>query len=201
MKEQVCAVMGLGGPLAGARSSLHKAAIISSLVAVGLSLSAQAGVYPFTFSDSGSIPQGGGSPLSFEHTISGLPGHMEVVELILTFSSGSDLGRSINGTLILNPGSSGDTTTYVSFAPSATRAGAGGQEIYDVTFTGFNGYNPNGTWGLSLWDNNTSGNSLVSWSLEITAPEPVNVALGAFGLCVAGAGVGRRMYARVRTGC
>ena len=30
-------------------------------------------------------------------------------------------------------------------------------------------------------------------------PEPVNVALGVFGLCVAGASVGRRVYARVRS--
>jgi hypothetical protein len=36
-----------------------KLAVLSSLLAALFSLSAQAAVYPFTFSDSGPIPQGG----------------------------------------------------------------------------------------------------------------------------------------------
>lgn len=74
--------------------------------------------------------------------------------------------------------------TYVSFSPVATSSGTGSQNIYDVTFSGFNGSNPNNTWALNLWDNSTSGveNGSVSWSLNITAdvPEPIDVALGIF---------------------
>jgi hypothetical protein len=78
----------------------------------------------------------------------------------------------------------------VSFFPDVTRTSQGNR-IFDVTFSGasgtpglgFDGLNPNGTWGLVLWDHSTSGieNGLVSWTLSITAvPEPVTLALGWF---------------------
>ena len=73
----------------------------------------------------------------------------------------------------------------MSLSPTLGTPGSGSQRIYDVTFSGapFNGLDPNNTWALVLWDNNTSGieNGLVSWSLDITAlPEPVTVALLVF---------------------
>ncbi len=160
-------------------------AALSSLLAVVFTLSAQAGLFTYPYSDSGPIPQGGTS-LSFEHTITGIPQIINSVELILTFNNGYDLGGNINGALILNPNGS---PTFVSFTPTITRAGTGGQEIYDVTFSGFNTFNPNGIWALNLWDINNSGieNGLVSWTLDITAvPEPVNVALGLFAGLFAG---------------
>ncbi len=105
------------------------------------------------------------------------------VEFVLTLNDKVNLtGNSsgIQGTLILNP--SGSETC--GFSPVATSSGTGSQNIYDVTFSGFDGSNPNNTWALNLWDNSTSGveNGSVSWSLNITAdvPEPIDVALGIF---------------------
>lgn len=157
-----------------------RVAAISSVLALVFSLSAQGGLYTYNYSDSGPIPQFSTS-FSAEHSLTGIPSSITSIELILTFSSGYDLGGHILGTLILDPSGS---DIYTSFTPSVTRAGTGSQEIYDVTFTApFASSNPNNIWALNLWDNNTSGieNSLVSWSLDITAvPEPVNVALGIF---------------------
>ena len=74
-----------------------------------------------------------------------------------------------------------------------------------VTFASFDSKNPNGTWTLFLADLSSGGQSqLVSWELDITAvPEPVNVALGAFGVIFVMAGVGRSQAARrlVRRAC
>ena len=162
-----------------------RAAAISSILAVLFSLSAHASLYtyPNNFSDSGAIPQGG-TTFSVEHTISGIRSPITSVEFVLTLNDNVNLtGNSsgIQGTLILNPSGS---DTYVSFSPVATSSGTGSQNIYDVTFSGFNGSNPNNTWALNLWDNSTSGveNGSVSWSLNITAdvPEPIDVALGIF---------------------
>lgn len=51
----------------------------------------------------------------------------------------------------------------------------------------FNGLNPNGTWTLFISDMSAGNVSTMNgWSLDITAvPEPVEVALGVFGVCVA----------------
>jgi hypothetical protein len=52
-----------------------------------------------------------------------------------------------------------------------------------VTFAGYNGMNPNGTWTLFFADMSAGAQSTVeSWELDITAvPEPANIALGVFG--------------------
>jgi hypothetical protein len=55
--------------------------------------------------------------------------------------------------------------------------------------TTFGGMNPNGTWTLFFADVSAGGGQAVvnGWSLDITAvPEPVNVALGLFGVLFAG---------------
>jgi hypothetical protein len=175
-----------------------RVAAISSVLALVFSLSAQGGLYTYNYSDSGPIPQGG-TTLSFEHTIGGIEPIITSIELILTFQNNHDLNGSILGTLILDPGGS---ATYQSFAPSATQAGTGGQKIYDVTWTiPFATFNPNNIWALNLWDSSTSGieNSLVSWTLEITAvPEPVNVALGIFAGVFAVGGLCRTQPVRKR---
>lgn len=178
---------------------------ISSLFAAVFSLSAHAAVYPFTYSDSGAIPQGGGT-LAFEHAISGIPTTITGIELILTFNDSSSLtgdSTGIQGHLILGTGVG---SPFVNFYPTATSS-SGSQRIYDVTFSGtsgspgagFNGLNPNNTWGLELWDNSSSGieNGLVSWTLNVTAvPEPITYALPVFGLIFLGGTVGRLYLAR-----
>ena len=177
-----------------------KLAVLSGLLAALFGLCAHAGLYPFTFTDSGVIPQGG-SVFSAPHTISGIASSITSLELILTFNDSTSLsGNSsgIQGHLILG---TSDTSPYINFYPEATSS-SGQERIYDVTFngapdspgTGFNGLNPNDTWGLVLWDNSTSGieNGLVGWSLDIDAvPEPVNVALGLFGVLFAGVSAAR----------
>jgi hypothetical protein len=112
-----------------------------------------------------------------------MPSSITSVEMILTFNDSASLTggdpAGIQGHLILG---TSDTSPFVNFYPVATSS-SGAQRSYDVTFSGFNGLNPNNTWGLLLWDNSTSGinNGLVSWSLGVTAvPEPVPVALGIF---------------------
>ncbi len=66
----------------------------------------------------------------------------------------------------------------------------------------FDGINPNGTWTLRFFDDvggAGSASTLDSWSLQLTAvPEPINVALGVFGVVFAGVAVGRRLRARAR---
>ncbi|MGO8927546.1 MAG: hypothetical protein ACLQU3_11720 [Limisphaerales bacterium] len=172
-----------------------KLALLSGLLAALFSLSARAGLYQYTFSDSGPIPQGG-TVFSVEQTISGIQHVVSSVELILTFNDSASLtGSSSSGIQgLLNLGTA-TSSPFVSFSPTATSS-SGQERIYDVTFSGtsgtpgagFNGLDPNNTWGLVLWDNSTSGieNGLVSWSLDITAvPEPVAVALICFGALAA----------------
>jgi hypothetical protein len=168
-----------------------KLAVRSSLLAALFSFSAHGGLYTFNFNDSGPIPQGG-AVLSVPQTISGIEHVISSIELILTFNDNASLtGNSSSGIQgLLNLGTA-TGSPFVSFSPTATSA-SGQERIYDVTFsgssgtpgTGFNGLDPNNTWGLVLWDNSTSGieNGLVGWSLDITAvPEPVTMALALCG--------------------
>jgi hypothetical protein len=169
---------------------------ILSLLAGLFCCSAHATLYTENFSDSGTVPQGGTVVFSAEGTVSDitLPSpYITSIELILTFNDNSSLTGSssgIQGSLNLGNGTS---SPFVSFYPTAATP-AGPSYVYDVTFSDFNGLNPNDTWGLVLWDNSNSGieNYLVGWSLDITAvPEPVNVALGIFGVALLGTGVAR----------
>ena len=185
-----------------------KAAVISTLWALGLSLSATAGIYTHTFdyTDSGVVPQAG-ITFSIEHAISGLSSsELTSVLLTLTFNDNASLLGSIaglQGHLIL--GSAMDSP-FVNFYP-VDNSGAG-LHTYTATFsgspgspgTGFAGLDANNNWGLVLWDNGTSGieNRLNGYSLTITAvPEPINVALGLFGGVFAGVVAVRRLRALV----
>lgn len=59
--------------------------------------------------------------------------------------------------------------------------------------TSFQNLNPNTTWTLFFADQSPGlQNTLSGWSLDITAvPEPLNVALGVFGVVVTGVGAAR----------
>ena len=189
-----------------------KRALLSAVLATGFGLTARAGLYVENFTDSGAIPiPQSGFSFGVEHPVSGIgtPVSAGGIELILTFNSFQDLnGNSsgIQGRLILNPGVSQE---YATFFPTATYAGTGPQEIYDVTISGLTDpfflQSPNSIWALNLWDNNqnTGGieNGLVSWTMDIntisTVPEPISYALALFGLVFIGAGA-RRFYLRRR---
>jgi hypothetical protein len=156
-----------------------------------MSLTAQAGLY--TSTDAGAIPQGG-TTFSSEIVVSdiSLPNpYVTSVNLVLTFNSTASLGypsgsSTLSGLLTMG---TEVTSPYASFTPVVTTLN-GGQAVYNVTFaTQFDGYNPNTTWGLVLWDTSNTGieNGLVGWSLNIEAvPEPANMALGLFGALAAG---------------
>ena len=169
-----------------------KAVILAGVCLVGLSRSGQAAVYNFSDGSSGSpigtISPGGAFPLSSVQNLSsaGMLTSISSLELTLTFNDSGALasdGSGIQGLLTLGIGGG---SPYVAFNPVATST-SGGNSIYDVTFaaaptSGFNGLNPNDTWSLLVWDNDSSiGNELVSWNLGITAvPEPANAALALF---------------------
>ena len=163
-----------------------KLAVLSGLLTAMFNLSAHAALYPFNYSDSGAIPQGG-TTFSAEQTVSTLPDYVITsIELILTFNDSSSLTGNSTGIQGLLDLGTGTGSTYANFSPTATSS-SGQQRIYDVTFSGFNGDNPNNTWALVLWDNSSTGieNGLVSWTLDITAvPEKENEALALFGIIV-----------------
>ena len=91
----------------------------------------------------------------------------------------------------------GQTTSPLSSASSF--AADGGSITLDAVGTGFGTMNPNGRWTLFFADVVAGGgkSSLSGWSLDITAvPEPVNMALGLFGVLFAGAIAVRRWLTR-----
>jgi hypothetical protein len=170
-------------------------------ILLGATLSARASitylgnnVWQASSTDSGPIPQGG-TTFSSEQSISGIGSPIVSIELILNFSQG-DLSLTgdntgIEGHLIL--GTSEDSP-FIDFYPTAT-SGSDPNYVYEATFSGspgtpglgFNGSNPNDTWGLVLWDNSSSGqeNALNGWTLEITVvPEPVTMGLVIFAAMV-----------------
>lgn len=171
-----------------------KLAVLAGLLAAMFSLSARASITEtFNFTDSGAIPQGG-TVFSVEQTVSGIGSPIQSIELILTFNDSASLSPSSTLQGLLNLGITGSATS-VNFTPTISYAGTGSQQIYDVTFSDFNGQDPNNTWALVLWDTGNSGieNGLVGWTLDVVVPEPVTLALVVFGLAFAGFGV-RRWY-------
>lgn len=191
----------------------RKATALAALLALAFSLPAVAALYTFDYTDAGLVPQvvpQVGTALSVEHVVGGWADtSITSVHFTLTFNDNASLlGTSggIQGHLIL--GSSAESP-FVNFYPVESLED--GSYTYSATFSGssgspgvgFNGLDPNNTWGLVLWDNSESGieNWLTGFSLEITAvPEPINVALGIFAggaLAVHGA---RRWRGRSRSG-
>lgn len=170
-----------------------KLAVLSSLLAAMFSLSAHAGLYPYSINYSSSpppIPQGGLSLTPAPQiTVSGLPSVISSVEIILTFNDNSSLtGNSSSGIQGLLDLGTLTTSPSVSFSPTGTPVSGSQERTYELISSDFNNLNPNNTWVLDLWDNTSLGslnygieNGLVSWTLDITAvPEPVGMALVLF---------------------
>ena len=111
--------------------------------------------------------------------------------------------------LMNQPGYAVDGFGATGAGMNITLSDAGSSSIQDVTsgsvlsgtyqadgsLSGFNGGDPNGTWTLYFSDTIAGGGNatLNGWSLDITAvPEPVNVALGMFGVVLVVGGFVRR---------
>jgi len=156
-------------------------AMIALLAALGLP--ARAGLYNFNYNgpfvDNGDGPgvilNGTTLGLTDAHGISTIP-ELSIVDVVLTIHMTTDALGDVTGLLRM-----GNTTgsPYVDFTPNS---GTYTLDINTLT-SSFDGLNPNNTWTLFLVDSNNGPEStLLSWSLAITAvPEPVNVALLAFG--------------------
>ena len=99
-----------------------------------------------------------------------------------------------------------------SYANINTYGGNGGNQVtgtYNAVGgatsfgTAFNTLNPNGTWTLFIADlsgGDLSNSQLVSWNLNITAvPEPVNVAMGIFGVLLGAIALARHHAAKRRS--
>jgi hypothetical protein len=93
-------------------------------------------------------------------------------------------GLTSKGSLDFTP-TTGNATVNFDFADFSTALG----ESVTVRFYGWNAGASSGRLDL---DN-------VAVSGVVAVPEPVNAALALFVLCVAGVGIGRRIYARVRS--
>ena len=140
-----------------------KTKFIAGLLASAI-VSVHASLFVFSgpFADGGVISPGGTS-FADPQTISGLDVSIASFTLALTFNNNDALasdGSGIQGQLLL--GLAGGSP-FVSFNPVDPDY-AGGNATYDFTFSGvpgspgsgFNGLNPNDTWSLELWDNNST---------------------------------------------
>jgi len=118
----------------------------------------------------------------------------------LTFDFASDGNPKVGNTFVRSSLDSFGANLTVT-PGSVTGVGSAGQTV-DLTggtfdnqgsFT-FRFYASKGTSG----NYNLSYDNIVLNGTVVPVPEPINVALGVFGLCVASAGVGRRFYLRAR---
>ena len=179
-----------------------KPTVLAGLLAVMSGLSADATVsYTFNNSDSGAIPNADvGTTFSSEQTVSGIGSPIQSIELLLTFDNSVSLTPTSTIQGLLNLGITGSATS-VSFTPTITGTGTGSQVIYDMTFSDFNGLNPNDTWSLVLWDTGSGPieNGLAGWSLTVVVPEPITYGLALFGLVFVGVGAGRYYLGRRRS--
>ncbi|HEU5395934.1 MAG TPA: PEP-CTERM sorting domain-containing protein [Verrucomicrobiae bacterium] len=92
-------------------------------------------------------------------------------------------------TLNLSGNSLGDLSGYVRLGDQTDSPAVffnPGSSVVSLTFTNFNGFNPNDLWTLFLEDNQPlDQNSLLNWSVDVAAvPEPATAALAGAGVMV-----------------
>ncbi len=191
-----------------------KKQLLAGLATLGMLLPASAAVYSYT-GLAYAIPDANPNGIFSTISVSGASVSLTDVNVTLNVSGGynGDLYGylSYNGTLVtlLNRVGTGGGDTFgysaAGFSNVTLDDGSGNGNIHNVpnplastlytpdigggnSLASFNGANPNGTWTLFFAD--LSGgdvSTLQGWSLDITAvPEPVNVALGVFGVVLAG---------------
>jgi hypothetical protein len=136
-----------------------KQAVLSGLLAAMFTLSAHAALYTYNNTSSGVVPQNG-TTFSSQQVVTGIasiiasPG----VEIVLTFNDNASLTGNSSGIQGLLDLGTSTSSPFVTFSPTGTPVSGSQERTYTATFSEFNGDNPNATWGLVLWDNNTSGN-------------------------------------------
>jgi hypothetical protein len=179
--------------------------LLLAVLALVSCLPAQAGLYDYTANFA--LQPNSGNNYSASPVISGEASSIVSVILTLDFSSSAALnGSGIQGRLYLG---TSQTPPYTSFAPNNPVYNPNnGNPFFSCSLTFdqssvFYTQNPNTSWTLNLWDTDpTFGNSLVGWSLNISAvPEPVTVALALFGLIALAAQIiswrRKRLQARI----
>jgi hypothetical protein len=151
-------------------------------------VSSNAALYSFGGTDI--LP--GETPSPLDGIVTGVPGPIGSVVLALTFASADRLTGGANGMQGLLYLGNGQNPPYVSITPTYSGSGPFTWSASFGSSSPFFYQSANDTWHLSLWANDSSplGNTLNGWSLAIDAvPEPVTMALGAFGLIAGGAGL------------
>lgn len=165
--------------------------LASALAGVALCVSAHAGLISFSGINA-TIPDNSNIGFTDARTVTGQLSALGDVLLTVNLS-GSALSDLTTAYLRLGNGADAPTVNLVPYiAPSFS------VDLGKVN-PSFAGRNPNDTWTLFFADSSALGeNKLSGWSLDITAvPEPLNLALGLFGVVVAGAG-GTRWYLQRR---
>ena len=157
-----------------------------ALLTLVLCLRAEGGIYTATPASPILVPAGDSFGISHSMdltSVSGLGSSLSGLVLDVHFSDNASLALGeITGTLRLGDYSG---APHIDFTPT-TYTGSSGNYVYALNTESpsvhFTGYNPHDNWTLFLANaSGSSDNSLVSWSLDITAvPEPVNLALGIF---------------------
>jgi subtilisin-like proprotein convertase family protein len=166
------------------------------------------------------IPDGSSVGITSVATVSGAGPSLSSVGVTLNLSGGNigDLVAylsydGVTEQLLNRPGTGGNPLalgyTGMSFTSpfSLSDSGTGSIDSYggtatsgtyqpSVSFSAFNGLNPNGNWTLFFADlsggDGANVTTLNGWSLIITAvPEPVNVAMAIFGAGIIGVGAAR----------
>jgi len=118
---------------------------------------------------------------------------------VVLSDAGSANIHTLTGSGLVSGTYKADGNNISPLGAASTFSSGGGSQTLDAAFGGMN---PNGTWTLYFADVVAGGGNetLNGWSLDITAvPEPVNVALIVFGVCVAGGSIGRFYLVRWRS--
>lgn len=162
---------------------------------LAMNFPASAALFPTGSLGSAAIPDNNtlGTGTSLTYTLSG--GDTSLTSLSLAFTLTGGFASDLQGYLRLGNTTSSTAYNLTSFIHSQ----ALGNYMIDLTTT-FTAQDPNNTWTLFFADTSAGGATTVtSWSLTGTAvpgvPEPVNVALGAFGAVLLTV-VGVRRYVR-----
>ena len=154
-----------------------------------LCLSAHGAVYSFTgpFENGGVIPDNNPIGLTDAHNITGEP--TSITSIILTLHISGNYVDDLTGYLRL-----GNQSSSPSYDLTSNLSSGANDYTLNLSST-FSTYNPNDTWTIFFADTSPGGeNTLISWGLNITAvPEPINIALGIFGVAVAVGSVGVRL--------